>query len=88
MRNRETELEQFIIEYDYFGLSSSAEVKKGQWRSEPYYKCILHSSAQEIDIKQLKDEGAIYWIDMSVGHTTPLSQILGQAIENKLTSRT
>ena len=58
MRNRETDLEEFIIEYDYFGLSNSAEVKKRKSPSEPYYKCFLHSSAQEIDIKQVKDESA------------------------------
>jgi hypothetical protein len=82
--SKATNMNKFIIEYEYFGLSNSAEVKKRTWRSEPYYKCFLHSSAQEIDIKQEIEAGVSYWIDMSVGSTTPLSQILGAAIENKL----
>jgi hypothetical protein len=77
-------MDEFIIEYEYFGLSSSAEVKKRTWRSESYYKCFLHSSAQQINIKHENEAGVSYWIDMSIGNTTPLSQILGAAIENKL----
>ena len=83
MQDKKPESKKFIIEYDYFGLLSSAEVKKTTWKAEPYYKCFLHSSAEVISIKKINEEIVTYWIDMSAGCATPLSQILGQAIENK-----
>jgi hypothetical protein len=84
--NKELDMDEFIIRYDYFGLSSSAEVQKRKWRSESYYRCFLDPSRREIDIRQIEVLNGNYWIDMSVEHPTPLSQILGQAIENKLGS--
>jgi hypothetical protein len=79
--SKATNMNEFIIEYEYFGLSNSAEVKKRTWRSEPYYKCFLHSSAQEVDIMQEIEAGVSYWVDMSAGSTTPLSQILGALLK-------
>jgi hypothetical protein len=84
MKSENTDVSEFIIEYDYFGLSSSADVKKRRWRSEPYYQCFLRSSSEQIDIKQVTESAVSFWIDMSKGTTTPLSQILGMAIENKI----
>jgi hypothetical protein len=71
------DLQEFGIEYDYFGLSSSAEVEKRKWRSEFFYRCFLHSSLGEVDIKQVKAGNEIYWIDMSDGTPTLLAQLLG-----------
>jgi hypothetical protein len=74
----------FIIEYDYFGISGSAEVKEKTGNAEQYYKCFLHSSADVISIKKVKEETLAYWIDIASGTVTPLSHILGQAIESKI----
>ena len=82
--NNKQQSEVFIIEYDYFGLSTSAEVREVKWLAGSHYRCNLSSFELPVDIGLNNDSNNHFWIDLNMGTPTHLAQILGQAIENKI----
>lgn len=82
---QQLEMTGFIIGYDFFGLSSSAEVEVSNWRGQACYSCSLPGKAERLHISCRRQDGILFWVDLDSHAVTPLSQILGQAIENQLT---
>jgi hypothetical protein len=84
MTDTENEIKEFIIAYDYFGLSSTALITPVKLRKGKYFNCKLFELKKEIDITYKKESIASFWIDKNLGIPTPLSQFIGQAIESKI----
>jgi hypothetical protein len=82
--NKNLSPERFKIGYDFFGISNAADVRAIRWKSKTCFRCFLHASGEEVDICRRNESGSVLWIDLRKEIPTPLSQILGQAIENSL----
>ena len=84
MTHTENEIREFVIAYDYFGLSNTALVRPIKLQKGKYFNCMLIESKKEIDIAYKKESIESFWIDKNLGIPTPLSQLVGQAIESKI----
>jgi len=72
---------QFRIDYPYYGLFGSAVIKTIRNEQEVMYQCTLLNGS--IVLLKKQDQGK-KWIDCDVNRETPLSSIIGLAIEDFL----
>jgi hypothetical protein len=79
-------LNEFIIGYDYFGLSGTALVTPTRSNAGVYFNCKLLETNDSINILYKKEAVASFWIDRDLNIPTPLSLFIGQAIENEMES--
>jgi hypothetical protein len=79
-------LNEFIIGYDYFGLSGTALVIPTRSDGDVYFNCKLLETNNSINIIYKKETLASFWIDRDLNIPTPLSLFIGQAIENEMGS--
>jgi len=76
-RNRD----QFRIDYPYYGLFGSANIKPLTTNDELVYQCTLLNGS-EVMLKKLSPTKK--WIDARLNRETPLSAIIGSAIDDFL----
>lgn len=76
-------IDHFIIDYPFYGLFRSARVTPTSNDQEVRYECVLLNGS----IITLKKSAEFKkWIDVEVNGETPLSSILGGAIDDFLKS--
>ena len=80
------DLNEFIIQYDYFGLSGTARVFPMTTEEGIYFNCKLVETNDSINILYKKEVFASFWIDRDLTLPPPLSLFIGQAIESKMGS--
>ena len=76
-RNRD----QFKIDYPYYGLFGSADITAVRLEQEVMYRCRLLNGSI-LTLKKQVQPGK--WIDLNLNRETPLSYIIGIAIEDFL----
>lgn len=73
--------DQFKIDYPYYGLFGTADITAIIQADEVIYKCRLLNGS-EVLLKKLA--GASKWIDTGLDRETPLSNVIGMAIDEFL----
>ena len=73
--------DQFRIDYPYYGLFGSADIIEVSYEEGLAYRCTLLNGSV---VMLKKTEPSNKWIDTSLNTETPLSSIIGLAIEEFL----
>jgi hypothetical protein len=73
--------DQFKIDYPYYGLFGTADITAIVQNEEVIYKCRLLNGS-EVLLK--KTTGVKKWIDAALNRETPLSNVIGIAIDEFL----
>lgn len=76
-----TNKDQFKIDYPYYGLFGSADITTVRSQHEVLYQCRLLNGLQLTLKKQTQPRK---WIDLNLDRETPLSYIIGIAIDDFL----
>ena len=78
--NDAVSLDQFKIDYPYYGLFGSAMITRQYEADEVIYKCRLLNGTTILLKKLLQTK----WIDAALNDETPLSKIIGLSIDDFL----
>ena len=77
------QLNQFRVDYPYYGLFGSAEVTTLTEDNGPLYQCKLLNGSVVVLRKQVQPKR---WVDARLERETPLSAVLGNSIDDFLNS--
>jgi ribosome assembly protein YihI (activator of Der GTPase) len=70
---------QFRVDYPYFGLFGTADVKMLDKTPDQLFECRLRNG-QTVTLKKIGRK----WVDFILDQTTPLSAVLGTSIDDYL----
>ena len=79
--NYVTNHNQFKVDYPYYGLFGTAQVKLVQEQNDKIFECKINNGTV-VRLKKMKE--AKKWIDLEMNEVTPLSSIIGGSIDDFL----